>query len=150
VRRSHWLLAVIFVVVAFGAWFGWMSYQTNRTQWISAKVAAAMSTETEAVIPALPRIEVHDNSTGQTFCAPNIYAQGHAFDVYAAVLMALNQDASLPPIKIVNVAMSNDYEASKTIVNSQALVQFPLVAGIYRTIAVYASTPVPHYQSSRP
>jgi hypothetical protein len=146
-RGSYRWLVILVVVVAFGVWFGWASYQASRTEWVSEKVTAAMNGAIESLAPTFPRIAVHDSSTGERYYAPEVGDSAQAFAVFGRVLIGLNQDADVPPLKVTNVVMQSVYGSPDTIIVGYADVQFPLVAGLYRLIHVHTSIRVPHYQS---
>ncbi len=146
-RSSLWLVAL--VMAAFCTWFGWASFVTSRTEWIAAKVTAAITAAMEGLAPTLPRIGVRDATTEEQYYAPEPWNPQSASEVFSRVLVALNQDANLPPLKVTSVVMQNVYGSPDTTVIGQAEVEFPLVAGLYRTLHVHTSIQVPHYNTPR-
>lgn len=131
----------------FGAWFGWMSFEADRTQWIEAKVKNALNQSMQSLILTLPRIEVRDTNSGAVYFAPNVNDPKNSFDLYGQMLVIINQDTSVPSVKVTLVSMNAEYGASNTTLTSQATVKFPLIVGIEKEIIVRSSILVPNYNS---
>ncbi len=147
--KIRYLVLIILPVAAFAAWFGWMSFVTSRTEWIQTETQAALNAAMESLAPQLPRIEIHDTASGEDYYAPDIHNPAHAFDLYGQLLITLNQDPSVPPVKVSLVSMSSEYGPTATTLSGQATIEFPLAAGIEKTIVVRTSVQVPHYKTSQ-
>jgi hypothetical protein len=114
-------------------------------KWIEAKVDQAMLASMESLSPGWPRIETH--TAGEVYYSPIVNDQVQDFQLTRHVLEILNQDTSVPPLKITQVSIHNDFGSGEDILVSQALVEFPLFAGIDKTIMVEAKLTIPHYKS---
>jgi hypothetical protein len=143
-RPIGWVLLLIAIFVT---WFGWNSYEQTRTQWIEAKVKNALDQSMQSLALTLPRIMVTDRSSGEVFYAPDLNAQFHTFDLYAQTLIILNQDTSVPIVKLTLASMSAEYGPSDTTLQGQTTVEFPLVAGIDKVMAVHSSIQIPHFKT---
>jgi hypothetical protein len=133
--------------LVFIAWFGWMNYAQSRTDWIETKVKQAMTTSIESLAPQWPRIEYRGNLSQGSYFAPDIYNPNQVFDFYRHTLEKLNQDASVPPLKIFRVSISKTVGASEDEVTMQAYMEFPLIGGVEKEIVVMAKENLPHYSS---
>jgi hypothetical protein len=141
----RWILLLIAVFVV---WFGWNSFEQSRTQWIETKVKNSLNQSMESLSAKLPRIQVTDNNSGEVYYAPNINAQFHTFDLYGQTLINLNQDSSVPMLKLTDVSITEQYNSANTTLQGQANVVFPLIAGLDKEIIVRSSIQVPHYKNT--
>jgi hypothetical protein len=143
-RPIGWVLLLIAI---FATWLGWNSYEQARTQWIEAKVKNALDQSMQSLSSTLPRIKVTDNDSGEVFYAPDLNAQFHTFDLYAQTLINLNQDISVPTVKLTLTSMTEYYGPSDITLQGQTTVEFPLIAGINKTVIVHSSIQIPHFKS---
>jgi hypothetical protein len=132
-------------VLIFTAWFGWMTYAQSRTNWIEAKVSQAMAASMTNRAPHWPQIETF--TSDDHYYPPNINDPIVNYDLYRDVLAYLNQDESMPPVKITQVSIRNDIGNSEDTLVSQVIVQFPLVAGFESKVEVQARVIIPHYKT---
>ncbi len=105
----------------------------------------AMSASMESLSPGWPRIETHN--AGEGYYAPIVNDAEQHFQLTRHVLEILNQDGSVPPVKITQMSLSNHFGSGKDILTGQAMVEFPLFAGFDKTIIVEATVAIPHYKS---
>jgi hypothetical protein len=63
------------------------------------------------------------------------------------VLEYLNQDASVPSLKISQISAQIEYGAGEDTLISQARVEFPLVLGVDQNLMVQSSIKIPHYKT---
>jgi hypothetical protein len=143
--HSGYVLLISSPVIAFAAWFGWMSYYQSRMDWIDAKVSQAMSTSIESLAPQWPRIEYQADLSGDVYYAPDIYDQTQILDLTSHVLETLNQDMAVPPVKITQVSIWKDSGTSEDTYVCQANVEFPLIIGVEKETVVESSTKVSHF-----
>ncbi len=141
------LVGIIIISGALVAWFGWMTFSQAQTQWMQTKVVNAMDQGMQYLANVLPRIQVTDNASGEVYYAPDLNSASHAFDLYGQTLINLNQDASIPPVKLSSVTMTAEYGASETTLQAQTSVEFALLPGINKVILVHSSIQIPHYQT---
>ena len=139
---------ILLLVAIFVVWFGWNSYVQSRTQWIESKVKNALNQSMESLSVNLPRIQITDNNSGEVYYAPNINAQFHTFDLYGQTLINLNQDSSVPLLKLPFVSTTEEYNSSDTTLRAQATVEYPLIAGLDKEMIVRTSIQVPHYKNT--
>jgi hypothetical protein len=147
--RRTFILLTSLPVVAFFAWFGWMSYLQARTDLIEMKVKQAMTTGIESLAPQWPRIEYQGSLSYDSYFAPDIYNQVQVFDFYRHTLEQLNQDTSVPPLKIFRVSISKTSGASEDDVTMQAYLEFPLIGGFEKEITVMVNDHLAHYASNQ-
>jgi hypothetical protein len=145
IKGIRFALSFSLLILALAAWYGWMSYTTSKTKWIEAKVQQAMSASMENLSPGWPRIETH--VAGEVYYAPIVNDPVQDFQLTRHVLEILNQDVSVPPVKITQVSIRDNFGSGGDILSSQAMVEFPLFAGIDKTIMVEATVTIPHYKS---
>jgi hypothetical protein len=143
----HVIVWILLPLVIFVVWFGWKSYEQSRTQWMESKVKNALNQSMQSLSVSLPRIQITDRNSGEVYYAPDLNAQLHAFDLYGQTLINLNQDISVPVLKLTLVSMTEEYSSSDTILQGQAAVEFPLIAGIDKKMIVRESIQVPHFQN---
>ena len=134
------LPAFIFIV-----WFGWMSYTQSRTEWIQGKVSQAMSTSIESLAPQWPRIETRSSIAGGVYYAPEINDPQQTFELYRHILELLNQDVSVPPLKVTQVSLTNDIGSTEDTLICRATVEFALIGGIDKEIVVQGAVKIPHF-----
>jgi hypothetical protein len=140
---------IVLLLAVFAAWYGWNTFEQARTQWIEAKIKNALDQSMQSLAETLPRIQITDSNSGEIFYAPDVNAQFHTFDLYAQTLVNLNQDMSVPMIKLTNTSMTEFFGPSNTTLQGQTTVEFPLIAGINKVIAVHSSIQIPHYKSAK-
>jgi hypothetical protein len=136
------VLFVSFPILGFLAWFGWMTYMKSESEWVQERVNQAMSQSLESLAPQWPRIETH-TSAGAYF-SPEIN-QSQVFEFTSQTLELLNQDPSLPPLKLLNVSLEKGFGDSEDTLIGRALVKFPLIAGINIEVIVQDGIKIPHY-----
>ena len=118
----------------------------SKIAFMQTKVQQALSTDLESLAPQWPRIEVHSDLATQTYYAP-LVNQVQDFQLYRHVLEYLNQDASVPPLKISQISVQIEYGAAEDTLISQAHVEFPLILGIEHELTVQSSIKIFHYQT---
>jgi hypothetical protein len=123
-----------------------MSYSQNRTGWIEAKVGQAMSTSMENMAAGWPRIQTIRGDAG-SFYTLDTSQQVKVFEFYRHTLEILNQDDSLPPIKVNQVSIWKDIGTTDDTLTIYATVEFPLIAGIDSKIYMHQNVTVPHFAS---
>jgi hypothetical protein len=148
VHRRRQIGLIGLTIGVFVVWFTWNSFVRDKTLWIENKAEAALANSMTSLAPQLSRIKIVDNNAGETFYAPNTYSLAAAWQVYGEMLKVLNQDVSVPPVKVTLVNVRNEYSDSQTSVVGQATVEFPLWAGIEKQIVIHSTIQVPHYQSA--
>jgi hypothetical protein len=146
-RRAR-ISLVILTVGVFVAWFVWESLESDKTEWIENKAEAALANSLTSLAPQLSRIEIHYPTANETFYAPDIYKPAAAWEVYGEMLKLLNQDESVPQVKVTLVSVRNDYSASQTSLTGQATVKFPLWVGIEKQVVIHSTIQVPHYPTA--
>lgn len=135
-------LMIILLIAAIGG----LVIMQSKNAFMQTKVEQAMSVSLEDLAPQWPRIEVRSASAAQAYYAP-IVNQVQDFQLDRHVLEYLNQDASVPPLKLSQVAAQIEYGAAEDTLISQARVEFPLVLGIEQELTVQSSIKIPHYQT---
>jgi hypothetical protein len=101
----------------------------------------------QSLSSTLPRIQVTDSDSGEIFYAPDLNAQFHSFDLYAQMLINLNQDISVPTLKLTLTSTTEYFGPSDITLQGQTTVEFPLIAGINKTVIVHSSIQIPHFKS---
>jgi len=144
-KRIRFTILIFFLILAFATWYSWMSLSNSKTMQIEAKVEQALSASMENLSPGWPRIETHNN--GEVYYSPIVNDPVQEFQLTEHALEILNQDTSVPPLKIIQVSLSKNLGSEEDILVSQAMVEFPLFAGINRTIMIEATDTIPHYRS---
>jgi nitrogen fixation/metabolism regulation signal transduction histidine kinase len=139
---------IVFLPAIFVGAFGWKSYEQSRTQWMESKVKNAIDQSMQYLSLTLPRIQITDSNTSEVYYAPDLNTQFHNFDLYGQTLITLNQDLSVPTVKLTLVSITEAYGPSFTTLVGQATVEFPLIAGINKKMIVRSSIQVPHYKVS--
>jgi hypothetical protein len=146
-RRTTLVLLVLFVTVLI-AWLSWIFSTQSKTKSIQSKIEQAMSVNMQNLSPQWPRIETHSDLSTEVYYAP-IIDQIQTFALYRHVLEYLNQDPSLPPVKIFQIAVRIEYGISEDTLISQASVEFPLIFGIEKHMIIQSSIEIPHYKTSK-
>jgi hypothetical protein len=136
------ILLICIVVLPFIVIFGWMSYRQAKTEFMETKVRQAFDKEVTALSPQWTRIEVHDNS--QTYYSP-IINSSQSLELYRYVLEDLNQDENVPLVKMTLPAITKSFGSSEDLLTCQAIIEFPLILGIDRTMMIYSTVKMPHY-----
>jgi hypothetical protein len=144
-KPKYFLLMIALPVLILFAWFGWATYSQSRTNWIQAKVGQAMVANIENLSPHWPRIEYRGSRPGEIYYAPDIYSQAQVYDLYSHILYDLNQEATLPPLKLSRLWMSKDVGDSEDTLTVQGIVQFPSLFGIQKSMVVKSSLKIAHY-----
>jgi hypothetical protein len=135
-------------LLIFAAWFGWASYSQALTQLVEVKVKLALDQSMQSLSTTLPRLQVTDRQSGEEYYAPDLNSKFHAFDLYGQALVLLNEDTSVPLLKLTQVSMSAEYGSSTTTITGQAAVDFPLIFGINKHILVRSSIEIPHFKTA--
>ena len=146
---GHQRLRLLFIGVLIALLIfaiGGLSLMQSEIAFIQTKVEQAMSIDLENLAPQWPRIEVHSASATQAYYAP-LVNQSQNFQLYRHMLEYLNQDASVPPLKVSQVSVQIEYGAAEDTLISQARVEFPLVLGIEQELTVQSSIKISHYQT---
>jgi hypothetical protein len=135
-------LVIILLIAAIGG----LAIMQSKIAFMQTKVEQAMSIDLENLAPQWPRIEVHSDLATQTYYAP-LVNQVQEFQLYRHVLEYLNQDTSVPPLKVSQISAQIEYGAAEDTLMSQARVEFPLVLGIEQELTVQSAIKIPHYQT---
>jgi hypothetical protein len=141
----RYLLWLTLPMLIFFAWFGWMTYSQSRINWIEVKVNQAMAASMVNLAPHWPRIETF--TSVDHYFQPNVNDPIVNYELYRDLLAHLNQEESIPPVKVTQVSIRNDIGNSEDTLVSQALIQFPLVAGFESKVYVQARVIIPHYKT---
>jgi hypothetical protein len=147
-RRNLILLSSLPVLV-FITWFGWMTYSQSRIHWIETKVKQAMVASIDGLAPQWPRVEYRDNLSRSSYFVPDIYNQALVFDLYRHTLEQLNQDTSVPPLKIFRISIFKTGGISEDVVTMQAYLEFPMIGGVEKELVVMAKDHIAHYSSDQ-
>jgi hypothetical protein len=142
-------LRVLFIGLSIGlliATLGGLMMMQSEIAFVQTKVEQAMTSSLENLAPQWPRIEVHSDLATQTYYAP-LVNQVQDFQLYRHVLEYLNQDASVPPLKISQISAQIEYGAGEDTLTSQARVEFLLVLGVDQNLMVQTSIKIPHYKT---
>jgi hypothetical protein len=148
-RDNRPRLSAIFIVsmiaATLGLWCGWTSFDTVRTQWIEEKVKNALNQSMQSLAETLPPIQVEGTGSTEKYYAPNVHDPKPAFDLYRQVIVLLNQDVSVPAIKLILVSIQSEFGVSDITLTGQATLNFPLIAGFDKEIIVRSSVQAPHF-----
>jgi hypothetical protein len=139
---------IVLPLIVFTSWFGWNSYDQASTKFVEEKVKNALDQSMQSLSMTLPRIQVTDNQSGKVYYAPDLHSKFHTFDLYGQTLILLNEDLSVPTMKLSSVSTSEDYGKSTITLKGQATVDFPLIFGINKEIIVQSSIQIPHFETS--
>ncbi len=96
---------------------------------------------------AVLRIEMHNSLASKAYYSPTVADPARSFELTGHVLEVLNQDESVPPVKLSAISLRIDYGSAQDTLVCQTNVEFPLFGGIYRTVRVSSGIPVPHYDA---
>ena len=140
--KSQAILLICIFAIPFGIMFGWMSYKQAKTEFIETKAQQAFDKEITALSPQWSRIEVHSGS--ETYYSPIVDSK-QTLELYRYVLEDLNQDQSMPPVKMNPPAITKGFGSSEDSLTCQAIIEFPLIPGIDRKIMMYGTVKIPHY-----
>ncbi len=146
-RRA--IITIGFVITVFTIWFIWMAFAQAKAQRIESKVQQAMSTSMESLAPQWPRIEIRNSLAGKSYYTPIINDPLRNFELTRHILGVLNQDMSVPPVKVTQVSLRADYQSNEDTLTCEAYVLFPLFAGINREVMVQSAIQIPHYRTLR-
>ena len=117
-RTKRWLLVILAALVCLIiVWFQWRSYDAKRAELVENKVENALNAAIESQLRSGgDRVEFLING-GQPFYSPMLDHSDQTAAVYQQTLMLLNQDSSMPPIRLDNLLMmtSESVGASVTI-----------------------------------
>jgi len=133
------------MVLLIGA-MGGLSATHAKIDLLQTKVEQVIVSSLANLAPHWPRIAVHSDPAAQAYYAP-IVNQAQTFQLYQDVLEHLNQDASVPPLKMSQVSVQIEYGAAEDTLISQARVEFPLVFGIEQNLTIQSSFKTPHYKT---
>jgi hypothetical protein len=139
---------IVLPLIVFASWFGWKSYDQANTQFVEEKVKNALDQSMQSLSMTLPRIQVTDTQSGEVYYEPDLLSKFHAFDLYGQTLILLNEDLSVPTMKLSSVSTSEDYGKSTITLRGQATVDFPLILGINKEIIVQSSIQIPHFETT--
>lgn len=137
------------LLVGLVSWFGWMSFDQSKTQSVDTKVKQAMSAGCQSLVPAWPRIETRSNISPDDYYSPMINNPAQTFQLYRHMLEYLNQDSSVPPVKISQVSMRIEYGSSEDNLIIQARVEFSLILGIEKVFTTQNAFKIPHFNTLR-
>lgn len=148
--KKKTLLTVIAVAVLFVAWFSWMLITTAKTDSIESKVKQGLDSGIQSVERDAKRVQVTYNGNGGYF-VPNVNGdlqvtsalRSPSQEVYDVLLVSLNQDQSVPLIKVSNIGLDTDYTR---FIDAHATVSFEVFPGIVKTMIVMESLPLPHFK----
>jgi hypothetical protein len=113
---------------------------------METKVRQAFDKEITALSPQWSRIEVQSDS--ETYYSPIVDAK-QTLELYRYVLEDLNQDESLPPVKMASPAITKGFGPSEDSFTCQVTIEFPLMLGIDRKIMMYGTITIPHYPTPK-
>lgn len=147
--RFRTILLLLFCAVFLALWMSWTAVTQAKTQWVESKVQQAMSTSIESLAPQWPRIEIHNSLDSNVYYTPIISDPVQKMQLIRHVLEIINQDASIPPVKVTQLSMSADYQSKEDILNCQAYVTFPLMIGINHKVLVQSQVRIPRYEMLR-
>jgi hypothetical protein len=145
--RRNTIIAFSVFAVIFAVFYGWISFITAKTRWIETKVQQAMATSMQGLYPEWQRIEIHNVQANEVYYTPIVADAERRSELTRHVLELLNQDTSVPPVKIAQVAMQTDYGVEEDILTSFTTVEYPLIAGIEKSITVKSSVPLTRYKA---
>ncbi len=146
-KRSSFraIFAISFIVLALAAWIGYLSYTQTETRRIEAKVQNAISAGVENLAPQWPRIEMHNSLASGAYYSPIVSDSARSFELTRHVLEMLNQDESVPPVKLSTINLHIDFGPDQDTLVCQTRIEFPLFAGIEKKVDISSSFPIPHY-----
>jgi hypothetical protein len=144
--KPRTILLICIIAIPSVAVFGWMSYKQTRTEFMKTTVRQAFDKEITALSPQWSRIEVH--SDAEIYYSPIVDAN-QTLELYRYVLEDLNQDASLPPVKMNPPAITKDFGPSEDSLTCQVTIEFPLILGIDRKVMMYGTITIPHYTTPK-
>lgn len=147
--RFHTSLLVLFSAVFFALWVGWAGFTQAKTHLVESKVQQAISTSIEGLAPQWPRIKIHNSQDRSVYYTPIINDPVQKMQLTRHVLEFLNQDSSIPPVKVTQLSMSADYQPEEDVLTCQVSVVFPLFAGINREVNVQSKVMIPRYDTLR-
>jgi hypothetical protein len=139
--KKIWI-PIVLVAFIFVSWFSWMTIETNKSKFIEKKVKNAVSSSVEAESPGIPRIKTIENGN-KIFYVPDFIDPTQAFSVEENALIQLNQDISVPPLKITMfniVDMGGD-------LNIHLRVKYDGALGITKAEDIYSHLNTPHYKN---
>ena len=113
---------------------------------METKVRQAFDKEITALSPQWSRIKVRSDSG--TYYSPIIDAN-QTLELYRYVLEDLNQDESLPPVKMNPPAITKGFGPSEDSLTCQVTIEFPLILGIDEKIMMYGTIAIPHYTTPK-
>ena len=140
------ILLICIIAIPSVAVFGWMSYKQTRTEFMETKVRQAFDKEITALSPQWSRIEVRSDL--ETYYSPIVDAK-QTLELYRYVLEDLNQDESLPPVKMNLPAITKGFGPSDDSLTCQVTIEFPLILGIDRKVMMYGTITIPHYTTPK-
>ena len=140
------ILLICIIAIPSVAVFGWMSYKQTRTEFMETKVRQAFDKEITALSPQWSRIEVRSDS--EAYYSPIVDAK-QTLELYRYVLEDLNQDESLPPVKMNPPAITKDFGPTEDSLTCQVTIEFPLILGIDRNVMMYGTITIPHYTTPK-
>jgi len=146
-RRPVFLLIGLLTAISI-ALIAWVSVTQSTTELVQTKIEQALSINMENLAPEWPRIETHNALSTKVYYAP-IVNPVQTFELHRHVLEYLNQDTSVPPVKITQISMRYEYGATEDTLISQASVEFPVILGIEKEMLVQSAVKTPHYETSK-
>lgn len=121
--------------------FSWWYVTSSKSMFIEGKVKNALSSSVDAISPKTPRIKFTDENTGEVSYTPNFFK--NYLPIEENTLLQLNQDMSVPPLKITNfnvIDMGGNLKFNLTI-------KYQVAFGINKTIDIYSNVRAPKYKS---
>ena len=144
-RRPVVLLIGLLTAISIALIAG-VSVTQAKTALLQSKIEQALSITMENLAPQWPRIETHSSSDPQVYYVP-LVTPVQEFELYRHALEYLNQDGSVPPVKVTQVSATYEYGTAEDTLVSQAYVEFPVVLGLEKNLVVRATIKTPHYQT---
>ena len=144
--KHRTILLICIIAIPSVVVFGWVSYKQTRTEFMETKVRQAFDKEMSALSPQWSRIEMQSDSG--TYYSPIIDAN-QTLELYRYVLEDLNQDESLPPVKMNPPAITKGFGPSEDSLTCQVTIEFPLILGIDEKIMMYGTIAIPHYTTPK-
>jgi hypothetical protein len=144
-RHKKFIFMIGVVIMVFITWFACMSTMTAKTKWMTNKVETSLDLGIQLVERDAPRILV-TNDGGYYVPDANAVLPSNIpswSKVYEVLLENLNQDISVPLCKVTKVTLFNGTSE----IAAYATLQFEVIPGITKVIAVTKTKPFPHYKN---
>lgn len=147
-----WIAAGLALLVLFGTWLVVMSYNGHLGDIVSAKASSYLQAAVQDVAqnaPPLaggrsPRVGVRAPSGPSYYVADfNNPAGGLTYEVETRTLDMLNRESTLPPCRIIGLAIT---QAPGTHIDATAVVQYAGFPGSLQTLTIGVSLADPRFK----